>query len=263
MPYATLPCPKPSKVPRGRFALYVFAAVGLLLLGAVTWIIFVGQGGTPGESPQTGQQAQFDKTQLSTNDPASPWVVVNKQRPLEPREYVPADLTTPGVPLKYEAGSMESQLRAETATALQELFAAAAGEGIELIFVSGYRSYAYQEHLFNYYVGLQGEATAEQQSARPGHSEHQTGWAADVGAASRECEIETCFGDMPEGQWVAEHAHRFGFTIRYPKGATATTGFDYEPWHLRYVGKDLAAELKRSNTQTLETFFDLPAAAAY
>lgn len=205
----------------------------------------------------------FDKTQFSLDDPTSPWVVVNKSRPLNPIDYAPADLTVPDVPLKYEAGAMETELRAEVATALQQMFADAEAAGQPLIFVSGYRSYNYQDNLFNYFVNQQGLETALTQSARPGHSEHQTGWAADVGAASRQCEIEECFGDMSEGQWVAANAHKYGFVVRYPQGLTGTTGYDYEPWHLRYVGKELASEMQHAGVLTMEEFFDLPAAPEY
>lgn len=205
----------------------------------------------------------FDKKQFSIADPASIWVVANKQRQLNPVGYVPADLTTPDVPLKYQSGAMETQLRQETGQALLDMFAASKTDGIHLMLVSGYRSYSYQNNLFNHYVNTQGLATALTQSARPGHSEHQTGLAADVGALDRECEIEACFGDTPEGKWVAANAYRFGFIVRYPNGLTSTTGYDYEPWHLRYVGKPLAAEMKRTNTKTLEEFFGLPAAPEY
>lgn len=218
---------------------------------------------TQGDEGQPEDVKIFDKTQFSIDDPASPWIVANKQRPLNPTDYAPNDLTVPEVPLKYEAGSMETELRAEAATALQDLFAGAEKNGQPLILVSAYRSYAYQDNLFNHYVNTQGLETALNQSARPGHSEHQTGWAADVGALSRGCEIEECFGEMSEGKWVAANAYKYGFIVRYPQGLTDTTGYDYEPWHLRYVGKDLAAEMQRSGVSTLESFFGLPAAPEY
>lgn len=205
----------------------------------------------------------FDKNQFSLDNPASPWVVVNKSRPLNPIDYAPADLTVPNLPLKYEAGAMETELRTETASALEQMFKDAEAAGQPLIFVSGYRSYSYQDNLFNYYVNSQGLETALTQSARPGHSEHQTGWAADVGAVNRQCEIETCFGDMSEGQWVAANAHKYGFIVRYPQGLTGTTGYDYEPWHLRYVGKELAAEMQHTDVLTMEEFFGLAAAPEY
>lgn len=262
MAYSSLPrsSSRPSqhkRWPRVIKIVIIIATLGLLVyVGA--WLVGLRQDSSS-SGQNTNQAPAFNKTQHSLDDPASPWVIVNKQRPLNPIDYAPS-LITPDVPLKYDAGNDESKLNPETAQALTDMFEAAKSDGVELIFVSGYRSHSYQEHLFNYFVGLQGEETALQQSAKPGHSEHQTGWAADVGALSRECEIETCFGDTAEGKWVAEHTHKFGFVIRYPQSATNITGFDYEPWHLRYVGKDLAAEL---NTQTMEEFFGLPAAPQY
>jgi D-alanyl-D-alanine carboxypeptidase len=278
MPYNTLR--RPQKLPRkpGKRAvsIYLIVVIAAFLIGIGAWLLFYqgenalapgasqdGQSETQTENGAQDNEPAFDKSQHSIDNPASPWVTVNKQRPLDPLDYAPADLVTPDVPLKYAAGSQESLVRQEAARALQDMFAAAEADGLSLLFVSGYRSYGYQQSLFNRYASEMGEAAAEQISARPGHSEHQTGWAADIGAASRECEVETCFGDMPEGQWVAANAHRFGFIVRYPQGLTGTTGFDYEPWHLRYVGKPLAAELNRTNTPTLEQFFNLPAAPHY
>lgn len=218
---------------------------------------------TQGDQSNQEEPKIFNKTQFSLDDPASPWIVVNKLRPLNPLDYTPADLTVPDVPLKYESGAMETQLRADAAHALGQMFKDAEAANQPLIFVSGYRSYGYQDDLFNYYVNSQGLETALTQSARPGHSEHQTGWAADVGALNRECEVEECFGEMSEGQWVAANAYKYGFIVRYPQGLTDTTGYDYEPWHLRYVGTELSTELQHSGVLTLEDFFELPAAAEY
>lgn len=249
-------------------------AAALIAGGLLWWFVLRGeetvdngyttnQQNDKNEKKPTEETVEFDKTKFSIDDPASRWVVANKKRPLNPIDYAPADLTVPDVPLKYESGAMETELRAEAATAIQHLFAAAEAAGQPLIFVSGYRSYSYQDGLFNHYVNTQGLETALNQSARPGHSEHQTGWAADVGALSRQCEVEECFGEMSEGKWVAANAHEYGFIVRYPQGLTGTTGYDYEPWHLRYVGKELAAEMKRVNAPTMEDFFGLAAAPEY
>lgn len=265
MPYTSQPRrqTKQRRKPKKWVMITVFCVTLLALAGLLLLAILKSRPNFPTPLVELDSRQLFDKKRHSIDDPASPWVVANKKRPLMPVDYAPVALVVPTVPLKYDAGNDESKLSPEAAEMLEAMFTAAGSDGAELIFVSGYRSYSYQEHLFNYFAGLQGEEVALKQSARPGHSEHQTGWAADVGAASRECEIEACFGDIPEGQWVAENAHRFGFIIRYPKGLTSITGFDYEPWHLRYVGKALAAEMKRLNTQTMEEFFGLPAASEY
>lgn len=205
----------------------------------------------------------FNKQQFSLDNPNSLWVVANKQRPLQPTSYQPTDLVAPNVALRLNADTQEMQMRKSTATAIEQLFAAAKQDGYDLLVSSAFRSREYQEGLYNTYVRQQGRAVADTQSARPGHSEHQTGLAVDIGAASRECEIEECFGDMPEGKWVAANAYKFGFIVRYQKDKQSITGYIYEPWHLRFVGKELAAELHKQGTPTLEEFFGLPAAPDY
>lgn len=187
--------------------------------------------------------------QYSINDPTSIWVVVNKGRVL-PADYAPANL----------AGSVN--LRSDSALALADLMGGAAKDGLQLILVSGYRTYASQQSVYSGYVATQGQAAAERFSARPGHSEHQTGLAADVGASSGKCQLDKCFGATAEGEWLAANAHKYGFIIRYPKDQQAVTGYDYEPWHIRYIGTELAAELNKTG-QTLEQFFNLPFYADY
>src|SRR5690606_14648016 len=112
--------------------------------------------------------------------------------------------------------------------ALEQMFMAAKNEGLSLLLASGYRSYNLQVGVYNRNVREVGQAEADIRSARPGHSEHQTGLAVDVGAASRQCEIEECFSTLPEGKWVAANAYRFGFVIRYPQNKQGTTGYVYE-----------------------------------
>lgn len=206
---------------------------------------------------------QFNKTQFSLDDPASPWVVVNKQRPLQPKTYKPASLRAPAMKLKGAKTSESMLLNDETARALETLDEAAQEFGYQFVLVSGYRAYETQKTIYDSEVRGFGQAVADQESARPGHSEHQTGWAADLGASSGDCEIEACFADTPEGQWLAANAYKYGFVIRYAKDKTDLTGYVYEPWHLRYVGITLAEEMQRTGIQTLEEFFELPAAPSY
>ncbi len=126
-------------------------------------------------------------------------------------------------------------MRAEAAKALEKLFAAAQKDGVKLYGVSAYRSYATQKALFNNYVRTQGQQHALQYSAQPGTSEHQTGLAIDVSSPSVNFGLEESFGQTPEANWLAEHAPAYGFIIRYPKGKESVTGYNYEPWHVRYV----------------------------
>lgn len=219
---------------------------------------------TPEPAPAKSTVTKFNVSQHSLDDAASPWVVVNKKRPLKPKDYAPSDLTVPVIQLRSNITSEERQVRAVTAEALKKLAEAAQTDGITLTLQSGYRSYDFQANLYARYVGQQGQTVADTQSARAGHSEHQTGLAADVGGVTRPaCNVEACFAGTPEGIWVAANAHKYGFTIRYPEGKMSITGYTYEPWHLRYVGKELADEMHAKGIQTLEEFFRLPAAPDY
>lgn len=214
-------------------------------------------------SSRSTVQQKFDASRHSLTDPNSIWVVVNKQRPLDPKEYVPADLETPPVALRLAGTSSSMKLRKEAASALTHLFTAAESNGTPLRLSSGYRSYTYQVGLYNGYVDKEGQGSADAESARPGYSEHQAGLAVDVGNLNGSCEVKACFGDSPAGQWVAANSYKYGFIVRYPVGLTEVTGYEYEPWHLRYVGVDLATEMHRTGVQTLEEFFKLGAAADY
>jgi zinc D-Ala-D-Ala carboxypeptidase len=212
---------------------------------------------TPSATPTPTAEA-FDTEQRSIDDPESLWVIVNKRRPLDPADYVPTDLVD--VPIPYV---WAPQLRQEASDAADELVDAAAEEGLELASQSAYRSYATQVEVYGSIVNERGETAADRTSARPGHSEHQTGLAIDFASVPAECPLDQCFGDTAHGKWLAANAWRFGFVLRYPEGATPITGYEYEPWHFRYVGTDLAAEMHDQGTETLEEFFGLPAAPDY
>lgn len=205
--------------------------------------------------------ADFNKTQYSVNDPASIWVVVNKGRVL-PSGYTPANLAVPNVPLRLSANNPEMHVRQEVATVMEKLFAAAVADGLHLMLASGYRSHVEQVSVYNAEVQNNGQAKADSESARPGHSEHQTGLAADLEPTSRNCELSACFADTPEGKWLAANAYKYGFIIRYQSGKKPLTGYTYEPWHIRYVGVDLANQINQTG-QALEQFFGLPTFVDY
>jgi D-alanyl-D-alanine carboxypeptidase len=209
--------------------------------------------------PAPNTNTGFDKKKYSLSDPSSPWVVVNKQRPLSPKDYVPADLTTP----KVATRTGDAKVRQATASALETMFTAAAKNDTPLKISSAYRSYGYQVTLYQGYVKSQGQTIADSQSARPGYSEHQTGMAADLSPLDGSCSVQKCFATTSSGKWLAANAYKFGFIIRYPEGLTPITGYDYEPWHVRYIGGDLANEMHKDGVLTLEQFFDLGAAADY
>ncbi len=235
----------------------------------VGWFVWRHQANAPtntkGSQQSTGSTAMqsFNKKQYSVDDPTSIWVVVNKHRSLQPASYVPADLEVPNVPIRLSKTDDEMKMRKVAGDALEKLFAGAEKQGLHLQISSGYRSYTFQTNLYNHYVAVQGKTVADSQSARPGHSEHQTGLAVDVEPTSRKCEVEECFGTTPEGEWLAAHAYEFGFVIRYPQNMQNITGYIYEPWHIRYIGIAAATEMRKENVATLEQFFGLDAAPDY
>jgi D-alanyl-D-alanine carboxypeptidase len=204
---------------------------------------------TPSATPTPTPTPTFDTTAFSLTDPTSPWVIVNKLNPLQPVDYAP-ELRVVDVPYVYEP-----RMRPEAADAIERMFAAFTAEtGLEMQSQSAYRSYQTQVGVY------QGNDTL---TARPGYSEHQTGWVMDISAKPLNCALQICFGQTPQGQWLAAHAYEYGFVIRYPEGKTEVTGYQYEPWHVRYVGTSLATEMHDTGVQTLEEFFGLPPAPVY
>ncbi|MCG7286713.1 D-alanyl-D-alanine carboxypeptidase family protein [Cellulomonas sp. ACRRI] len=208
----------------------------------------------PGTALVPPAPAGLDLALHPTDDPASPWVVVNKALPLAPAGWAPAELAV-------VAGY---QVRPEVADPLARMLAAAAGDGVTLALRSAYRSYDDQVRVHADLVARVGQQRAEEVSARPSHSEHQTGLAVDVGSTSRpDCDFQDCFGDTDEGRWVAARAGEFGFVVRYTAENRAVTGYAPEGWHLRWVGTDLVAELDRRGVTTLEEAFGLPGGPDY
>lgn len=202
-------------------------------------------------TPPVAEQT-FNKNLYPIDQPDSLWMVVNKERAL-PSSYIPADLKS----------ANGGQLRSNAADALARLITAAKSAGVNLKVISSYRSYATQDKVYGGYVAADGQANADTYSARPGHSEHQTGLAVDMGDENGSCDLEICFGDSNAGKWLAIHASEYGFIIRYPDGKSHITGYQYEPWHLRFVGSELASQLRRTG-QTLEEFFGIvPAKQPY
>ncbi|MEB4816849.1 M15 family metallopeptidase [Bacillus thuringiensis] len=172
---------------------------------------------------------------------ASIQAVVNKEYGL-PKNYKPEDLVVPNVPFSFSGTVEKSYLRKEAAEALEKLFLLAKQDGIQLNAVSGFRSYEYQKGLYVSNVKKNGQEHTDRFSAKPGHSEHQTGLTMDVSSKSTNNELELSFANTKEGKWLKDNAHRAGFIIRYPKGKEDITGYAYEPWHVRYVG-DIAENI--------------------
>ena len=153
-------------------------------------------------------------------------LLVNKTHPL-PESYGGTD------PVAYAA--------------LQQLQQNAAQAGYAMPLISGYRSYEYQVTLYNNYVARDGQAAADRYSAKPGYSEHQSGLCFDVGS------IDNDYGTTAAGKWLNAHAHEYGFIIRFPDGKENITGYMYEPWHIRYVGVEIATDIYQQQL-TLEEY---------
>ena len=206
----------------------------------------------------------FDPPKYSIDDPDSIWVVVNKHRKISPFRYQPNNLVEPALPKPKVQNPLGLRLRKEAALATEEMAYAMqqSGKG-NLVLNSGFRSYKNQQGLYERTRDARGLAVAENLSARPGHSEHQLGLAADFSVQGQGCVILACFGNTEAGRWLAENAHLYGFIVRYPKGHKSITGFQFEPWHFRYVGVELATEMKVNGIQTLEDFWGLDSAPDY
>lgn len=183
------------------------------------------------------------------------WVIVNKSPENRlSKDFVPKDLVLPNVPRKDDS---QTKMTKEASKNLESMFASAKKSKIELGAFSGYRSYATQEATFRNHVKNQGsEEKAIKISAPAGASEHQTGLTMDIVAkknvnGSSSVYLVKEFGDTKEGKWLASNSHKFGFILRYPQGKEKITTYSYEPWHFRYVGKELATKIKEKNI-TLE-----------
>ncbi len=206
---------------------------------------------SPAATATTATTATATSPLSPTPDPDA-WLLplVSKQYALA-GDFVPADLVA--LPARWVApGYGAQQLVAPAADALEALLAAARADGLELRVRSSYRSYATQQQTFEYWVQEHGLAQAERESARAGHSEHQLGTTADLTSASVAWDLDASFGDAPEGLWLAAHEWEYGFALSYPRGQEAVTGYEYEPWHIRYIGRAHAAAWHRSGLTLIE-----------
>lgn len=177
-------------------------------------------------------------------------VLANKHHSL-PEGYQPADLRQPDV-----RRTQETLMRDEAASALEKMFAAAESDGAYLYATSGFRNAAYQAVLFNNYTARDGACAAATYSSRPGHSDHQTGLTMDISTDNGR--LYTGFEDTKEGQWLAAHAHEYGFIMRYPKDKEQITGYIYEPWHFRYIGvEDATAVYQAGENMSFEEYFNV------
>ncbi|MBN1617926.1 M15 family metallopeptidase [Candidatus Dojkabacteria bacterium] len=203
-------------------------------------------------SASTDPTSGYPETILQcTRDGNDLLVLVNKQYQL-PATYAPADLVpTSNSGIRVTQGYLYS--RNVLINDLSELNSAAQAAGIDIAVLSAYRSYETQQSTYNYWVSTLGQAEADRVSARAGHSQHQLGTALDFTTSEIGDALGTQFANTQAGIWLAENAWKYGFVIAYPYGYESTTGYSYEPWHFRYIGKENAASWKNSS-QILETW---------
>lgn len=173
-------------------------------------------------------------------------ILVNKYHYVD-QNYVPDNLVA--LPTTYAKSGIS--LVEEAKTALESLMAAAQAEGYRLHVTSAYRSYDYQQNLYDRYVAQDGKEAADTYSARAGSSEHQTGLAVDLDNTKLDY---TLFEQTPEYTWMQDNASKYGFILRFPKGKESITGYQFEAWHYRYVGIDLAQKIKSSGL-TFEEYY--------
>ncbi len=171
-------------------------------------------------------------------------MIVNKYYYLT-EDYEPGDLVT--LTGDYNKG-VNNMMRREAADAFMEMADAAKLDNIIIRNASAYRNYEYQENLYNNYVTRDGKEAADTYSARAGYSEHQTGLVSDIN------QIETAFENTDAFRWLSENAYKYGFILRFPKDKENITGYKYEPWHYRYVGKDVAKIIYDEDI-TLEEYY--------
>lgn len=255
-------------------------ALALALVGGIFYTVTNGVDDAPEQSAASTEETTTDAPATNTpvtNEPPAhvqqqaidkqeDWLIENEEKTkiTDARQYIEgqAAATEPTyvddiliankqypLPASYDPG-----VDPVAQKAVDEMIQAAKKQNIRLTAFSGYRSYAYQETLYTNYVARDGQEEADRYSARPGHSEHQTGLAFDIGEVGKEdLWLTDAFGETAAGKWLVDNAHEYGFILRYPKGKEHITGFMYESWHFRYVGKDVAAKIKKQNV-TLEEY---------
>lgn len=203
--------------------------------------------------------ASDDASCVSLTEVGRIWIVVNKLNGIEVEGYLPELIRADAA-----RNPLRGELRADTNAALAQLAQASIDEGAgEIGIASSTRADWSQRRLYERELASNGRTVADAGVARAGHSEHQTGLAVDIVACSSGCGTIEAFGDTAQGRWVAENAWRFGFIVRYEDGYTPVTGYMAEPWHLRYIGTELAAAYNEGGYHTLEDFFGLPPAPDY
>ncbi len=192
-----------------------------------------------------------ERPEVIDEDDGDLLILVNKQYGLS-KNYVPGDLVQVKTCDTTFSSNTVKKMKSEAAEALEELFTAAREEDHEIVLRTGYRPYGYQEALYNSYVKSKGKDKADTYSARPGYSEHQTGLCCDVGIKGVDL---NSFTNTRAAKWLEKNAWHYGYIVRYPQKKEDITGYIYESWHIRYVGKEPAAYMHK-HEMTLEEYLD-------
>ena len=185
---------------------------------------------------------------IDTTSDASLYRIADYSHPIDPH-YVPDSLALVTVPCQNKI-----YLRSEVIRPLQEMFQSASKDGISLYLISGYRSYASQTYLWNYYCEKYGEERAKQIDCYPGVSEHMLGLALDIGTVDRQYELDPDFANTSAFAWLKENAWQYGFILRYPEGKENITGIQFSPWSFRYVGTEEASKIHKEGV-TMEEYY--------
>lgn len=216
---------------------------------------------SPEPTPETSKEPEESEKPEPTYNPADDDIdsndsvlkIVSPSRTIS-ASYVPENLRKPDVPAIDDVN--QNLLRDDAADALEEMFAAAKKDGHNLYLVSGYRSYEFQQRLWDYWVREKGKAYADELDSHPGGSEHQLGLACNLGTVEKECELRACFSDTAAYEWLLKNSWKYGYIERYPEGKQEITGITYSPWNFRFTGKDAADRIYHSGL-TMEEYYGL------
>lgn len=244
-----------------KFSIFIIISIILFIIGIFSEKYIFNKCNAYNKEDEITEKHQEEKQEEQTQPVETPVKEENKIETINGITYVNGIMIvnkTYSLPSTYRAPNSDGYeyctrcLTQETLNAFDEMQADAQALNLNLYISSGFRSYTYQEGLYNSYVNQDGKEIADTYSARPGHSEHQTGLAFDLNT------IDDSFANTPEGQWVKDNCQKYGLILRYPKGKENITGYQYESWHLRYVGKELAQKLYNDGDWiTLEEHFNL------
>ena len=244
--------------------LFVTFIIMFVVLTGVIGFVLLKDNGKDTKKDTSVAEATTQPTQTPTPSPTinpdsdprftstdSVLIFANKKHKL-PDGYVPSDLVSLTVATAYG----DVQMKQEASDAISQMFAAANAEGVYPVVTTAYRSEEFQTELYNGYVERDGQEAADTYSSRPGYSDHQTGLAADISCEANSYYLNQDFENTTEGQWLAQHAHEYGFVMRYPKDKQDITGYMYEPWHFRYIGVEEATALYNTNpNESMEEFY--------